>query len=138
VREVEGSGRPAVPSREIGMDSESGRPHLAALARTSHLYMLGIWCGHGGSATNHPMDTPLAQYAADVEDVIDLLSLHNAVPRRKPRRHDRCVRGSAQRHALPAYVFIDPSPTGGPIRFPDVWRTSSDSNTSDPQHSPRT
>jgi 3-oxoadipate enol-lactonase len=112
--------RPLILLHGIGMDwrvwqavSRRLRPHF-------RLLMLDLR-GHGES--DKPVSGySIADYAADVEDVIDALDLHNAVLVGSSLGGMVAAAVEAPTDVVGHRVLVDPPMTGGPVRDPGTFQ----------------
>jgi pimeloyl-ACP methyl ester carboxylesterase len=114
VAELPGDGSPLVLLHGIGMDWRVWQAVSRRLHDHFHLYLMDLR-GHGES------DKPahgysLAHYAADVEDAIDLLGVHDATIVGSSLGGMVAVVVEAPTDIVSHRVLVDPPLTGGPIR----------------------
>jgi 3-oxoadipate enol-lactonase len=119
VAEAPGHGQPLVLLHGIGMDWRVWQAVSRRLAPWFHLYLFDLR-GHGQSG-KPPHGYTLAHYAADVEDVIDLLGIRPAVLVGSSLGGMVAVSIEAPVDAVSHRVLVDPPLTGGPIRDRDMF-----------------
>jgi pimeloyl-ACP methyl ester carboxylesterase len=119
--ELPGDGPTAVLLHGIGMDWRVWQATSRRLSPYFHVYMLDLR-GHGQSGKpNHGYT--LAHYAADVEDVMDALALHDITLIGSSLGGAISVAVEAPVDLVSARVLVDPPLTGGPVRDAESFRT---------------
>lgn len=112
--EVESAGPPAVLLHGIGMDWRVWQAISRRLAPHFHLYLLDLR-GHGESAKPRHGYT-VGHYAADVEDMIDMLGLRDATLIGSSLGGMVAAAVEAPVDMVSHRILVDPPLTGGPAR----------------------
>lgn len=114
VVDLPGQGAPLVLLHGIGMDWRVWQAISRRLHPYFHLYMLDLR-GHGASG-KPAHGYSLAEYAADVEDVIDTLKLHSVKLIGSSLGGMIAAAVEAPSDVVSHRILVDPPLTGGPIR----------------------
>lgn len=128
--DVVSDGPPLVLVHGIGMDWRVWQAVARRLTERFHLYALDLR-GHGDSGKPAHGYT-LAHYAADLEDLIEALTLQNVVLVGSSLGGAVCAAVEAPIELVSHRVLVDPPLTSGPIRdrgmFEDILRLKHEPN----------